>query len=90
MLGRVLNAWPPSQGIPHHVEHICVEQQEIFFLIFFYFWVCWVFSALQGLSLVLASQATLHFSAQASHCGGFSCCGAQALEQGLSSCSTWV
>ena len=32
-----------------------------------------------GLSLVAASGATLPCSARASHCGGFSCCGAQAL-----------
>ena len=42
--------------------------------------------------------ATLHCGAQASHCGGLSCCGAQALgmwasvvaAHGLSSCGTWV
>ena len=40
--------------------------------------------------------ATLHCGAQASHCGGFSCCGARALgkrasvvvARGLSSCGT--
>ena len=47
-----------------------------------------------GFSLVAASGATLHCGAWASHCGGFSCCGAQALgvqasvvvARGLSSC----
>ena len=36
---------------------------------------------MHGLSLVAASGggATLRCSAQASHCGGFSCCGAWAL-----------
>ena len=42
--------------------------------------------------------ATLHCSAQASHCGGFSCSGAQALgtqasvvvAHGLSSCGSWA
>ena len=49
---------------------------------------------MHGLSLVVASGATLHCGAQASHFGGFSCCRAQALgtqasvavARGLSSC----
>ena len=44
------------------------------------------------------ARATLHCGAWASHCGGFSCCGAQALgawatvvvARGLSSCSSWA
>ena len=56
-----------------------------FFLIYlFYFWLCWVFVAARGLSLVEASWATLRCSAWASYCSGFSCCRAQAL--GFSSC----
>ena len=51
---------------------------------------------MRGLSLVAASRATLCFSAWASHCGGFSCCGARALGMqasvvvalGLSSCGS--
>ena len=44
------------------------------------FWLRWVFVAVRGLSLVESSRgATLRCSAQASHCGGFSCCRAQAL-----------
>ena len=51
---------------------------------------------MHGLSLVVASGATLHCSSGASHCGGFSCCGAQALGArasvvvagGLSSCGS--
>ena len=43
-------------------------------------------------------EATLHCGAQASHCGGFSCCGARALgmrasvvaAHGLNSCGTWA
>ena len=31
-----------------------------------------------------------HWSAWASHCGGFSCCGAWALEYRLNSCGTWA
>ena len=61
------------------------------------FWLCWVFVAACGLSLVAASgETTLHCSARASHCGGFSCCGARALgarasvvvAHGLSSCGS--
>ena len=55
-----------------------------------------VFVAARGLSLVAASGATLHCSARASHCGGFSCCGARVLgarasvvvARGLSSCGS--
>ena len=48
-----------------------------FIYLFIYFWLRWVFVAACNLSLV--AEATLRCSAQASHCGGFSCCGAQAL-----------
>ena len=63
--------------------------------LFIYFWLRWVFVNVRGLSLVAASRgATLRCAAQASHCGGFSCCGAPALgawasvvmARGLSSC----
>ena len=65
-----------------------------FILFIYYFWLCWVFVAARGLSLVAASGATLCCGARASHCGGFSCCGAQAVGArasvvvvcGLSSC----
>ena len=68
----------------------CVLYAKVFFifakLIFFnkfiylcYFWLCWVFVAMHGLSLFARAGATLHCSARASHCGGFSCCGARAL-----------
>ena len=58
--------------------------------LFIYFWLRWVFVAVRGLSLVV----TLRCGARASHCGGFSCCRAQALgvwasvvvARGLSSC----
>ena len=59
------------------------------------FWLHWVFVVAHGLSLVVASGATLPCGVWASHCGGFSCCGARALGTqasvvaacGLSSCS---
>ena len=82
--------------------------EVVFFLVFIYLcmcvctctyvcmyvWLCWVFVAARGLSLVAASGATLRCGAWASHCGGFSCCGAQAVgaqasvvvARGLSSC----
>ena len=51
---------------------------------------------MHGLSPVAASGGTLWCGAQASHCGGFSCCGARALgarvstvaAHGLSNCGT--
>ena len=45
----------------------------------FIFWLGWVFSAALRLSLVAVSRGTLWLWGQASHCGGFSCCGAGAL-----------
>ena len=54
----------------------CFTVALFFFLI--YFWLCWVFASMRGLSLVAASRATLHRGAWASHYRGLSCCGAQA------------
>ena len=56
------------------------------FIYFIYFWLRWVFVAARGLSLVAASGGCSSLCAWASHCGGLSCCGAQALEHRLSSC----
>ena len=51
-----------------------------FFLILFIFWLRWVLVAARGLSLVAARVgSTLRCGACGSHCGGFSCCGAQPL-----------
>ena len=47
--------------------------------LFIYFGLRWVFVAACGLPLVAASGVTLHCGARASHCGGFSSCGVQAL-----------
>ena len=46
---------------------------------FFFFWLHWVFIALPGLSLVAVSGGYSSLQCAASHCGGFSSCGAQAL-----------
>ena len=61
-----------------------------FFKLINYFWLHWVFVAACGLFFSC--------SAWASHCGGFSCCGARAVgarasvvaARGLSSCGTWA
>ena len=46
-----------------------------------YLWLCWVFFAVYGLSLVAVSRGySSSCSSRVSHCGGFSC-GAQALER---------
>ena len=47
--------------------------------LFIYLWLCWVFVAARGLSLVAGVGAALRCGARASHCGGFSCCEARAL-----------
>ena len=58
---------------------------------FIYLWLSWVFVALPGLSLVVASRGYSWCSAQALHCSDIPCCGAQALgHTGFSSCDTWV
>ena len=49
------------------------------FIYYFYFCLPWVFVAARRLSLVATLGATLLCGARASHCGGFSCCGIQAL-----------
>ena len=47
--------------------------------IFIYFWLHWVFVAAHGLSLVVVSGGYPSLQCTASHCGGFSSCGAWAL-----------
>ena len=62
---------PPTLGVFH-------------FLFFSFFWLCWVFTAAHGLSLV---AATLDCGAWASHCGGFSSWSMSSRHSGFSSCS---
>ena len=73
----------------HWPRVCCVSSQTFFFFflinLFIYFWLCWVFVAACGLSPVVAG-ATLRCSWQASHCGGFFCCRARALQCRLSRC----
>ena len=63
-----------------------------------YFWLRWVLIAARRLSLVVASGGYASLWCAASHCGGFSCCGARTLgarasvvvARGLSSCGSWA
>ena len=80
---------------------ILTNQCFLFFLIYFYFWLCWVFVAAGRLSLVAASGGysslwcvgfswrwlLLLWSMGSRHVG-FSSCGLWALEHRLSSCGT--
>ena len=52
--------------------HMITQKKTLFFFLI-YFWLCWVFVSVRGLSLVAASGG--HSS---SPCAGLSCCGAQA------------
>ena len=76
-----------------------INPLDIFLKIYFiYFWLCWVFVAMHRLSIVAARGATLRCSVRASHCSGFSHCGAWALGEqasvvvacGLSRCCSWA
>ena len=72
----------------------------ILYILFIYFWLCWVFVAAQGLCLVAASGGyspaaacrllILVASPVAEQSLGFSGCGSWALEHSLSSCGTWA
>ena len=73
--------------------------KKITYAFFFsFFWLYWVFVTAHGLSLVEVRRDYSLVAAQLSHCGGFSCCGAQALgtwvsevaARGLSSCGSWA
>ena len=59
-----------------------------FIYLFIYFWLCWVFVAARGLSLVVASGGTLRCGARASHCGGFSLQSMDSRRAGFSSCGS--
>ena len=58
------------------------------YILFFFYW---VFIAVHGLFSRDKQGLLSSRNAQASHCRGFSCWGAPALEfEGFSSCSTWA
>ena len=77
---------------------IHLKQTQYCFVLLFIYWLRWVFFAACRLSLVAVSGVTLCCSAQASHCGEFSCCRTRALGVrasvvvacGLSSCGAWA
>ena len=60
------------------------------FILFIYFWLCWVFIAVCGLSRVVGRGGPPPAAVPGpSHCGGFSCYGARAPEGvGVSRCGT--
>ena len=64
-----------SSNISHTLLSLLFFKSFVY--LFIYFRLRWVFVAVCGLSLVAASGG--YSSLWASHCGGFSCCGARAL-----------
>ena len=64
--------------------------------IIFYFWLCWVFTAISGLSLVAESKGycslCVFLIAAASHCGAQApgARGSVVVALGLSSCGSWA
>ena len=72
-------------------------KKNIYF-IYFYFCLCWVFTAVHRPSLVAASGGYSSLWCAGFHCGGFSCCGARALgtwasvvvAHKLISCGSWA
>ena len=62
-----------SCNFEYNISHSYIFLNKFIYL-FVYFWLCWVFVAARGLSLVVTSGGEW-----ASHCGGFSCHRAQAL-----------
>ena len=90
----------PFHRLPFYSVDVSFAVQKLFiFLFFIYFWLCWVFLAAHGLSLVAASRGysslrSMGFSLRwllllqstGSRCVGFSSCGTRAPERRLSSC----
>ena len=90
------NNWASTPRCDGGINQLLLLEHALFF---FFFWLCWVLIAARGLSLVAASGGySLCCGAWASHCSGFSCCGARALgaqasvvvAHGLSSCVSWA
>ena len=78
---------PLWQLFEHYVHNL--------FFFFFYLFYLFIFGCVGSLLLCTgflqlqrAGATTLRWGARASHCGGFSCCRARALECRLSSCGT--
>ena len=98
---------PPQRNAPSPLVRIVnsnfpaglLISSFFFFFNLFYFWLCWVFVAARGLSLVAASRAyallwcagcslpwLLLLPSTACRRAGFGSCGSRALERRLSSC----
>ena len=80
-----------------------MEEGYFILFIYFYFWLHWVFIAVHGLSLVVASGGysllwcvgfpswwLLLLQSTGSRSVGFRSCGSRALERRLSSCGAWA
>ena len=62
----------------YHIFFFFFFLKVLFIYLFIYLWLCWVFVSVRGLSPAVASGATLHRGAWASHYRGLSCCREQA------------
>ena len=75
----LLSLWVPSiLFLFGFSQFACCLHSFYFLIICFYFWLCWVFVAVRGLSLIAASKGYSSLRC-AAYCRGFSCCRAQAL-----------
>ena len=71
--------------------YVITENDFTFFISYLiYFWLHWIFVGSYGLSLIVATGVILCFNVWASHCGGFSYCGAKAKCRDFSMCSIWT
>ena len=69
-----------SKGDSFWPEHLATFKIFLINLsIIFYFWLCWVFLSVLGLSLVMSRGSYSRCAVQASHCDDFSWCRSQAL-----------
>ena len=95
----------PVYSHAHRISLLCIKFSKdfclrfqfftLFYYLFIYIWLCQVFFAAEGLSIVVVSRSwgmvTLCCGARASHCGGASRCRIQALGcLGFSSCGAWA
>ena len=95
--------WPQFHPFIQLLNDILFLSLKINLVLFIYFWLCWVFVAARGLSLVATSGVCsvlrcVGFSLQwllllwstGSRHVGFSSCRSRALERRLSSCGAWA
>ena len=95
----------PVYSHAHRISLLCIKFSKdfclrfqffpLFYYLFIYIWLCQVFFAAEGLSVVVVSgswgMVTLCCGARASHCGGASRCRIQALGcLGFSTCGAWA